>query len=49
VREGIKLDIGYGNFIQPERNEGMEDLGIIRNGALAIGGKEIVAVGETAP
>jgi len=25
----------------------MEDLGIIRNGALAIEGKEIVAVGET--
>jgi len=31
----------------PKTKGGMEDLGIIRNGALAIKGKEIVAVGET--
>ena len=31
----------------PKTKEGMQDLGIIRNGAVAIDGKEIVAVGET--
>ncbi len=31
----------------PKTKEGMEELGIIRNGALAIEGKEIIAVGET--
>jgi imidazolonepropionase len=31
----------------PKTKEAMADLGIIRNGALAIDGKEIVAVGET--
>ena len=31
----------------PKTKDGMQDLGIIRNGAVAIDGEEIVAVGET--
>ncbi|OGN95931.1 MAG: imidazolonepropionase, partial [Chloroflexi bacterium RBG_13_51_36] len=47
IKNASELVTARGAKGSPKTKEGMADLGIIRNGALAIDGKEIVAVGET--
>jgi imidazolonepropionase len=47
IKNASELVTARGATGGPKTKEGMQDLGIIRNGALAIDGKEIVAVGET--
>jgi len=47
IKNASELVTARGPRGSPKTKEAMEDLGIIRNGALAIDGKEIVAVGET--
>jgi imidazolonepropionase len=47
IRNASELVTARGTSGGPKTKEGMVDLGIIRNGALAIVGKEIVTVGET--
>ena len=47
VKNASELVTARGAKGGPKTKEGMDDLGIIRNGALAIEGNEIVAVGET--
>jgi imidazolonepropionase len=47
VKNASELVTARGAGGNPKTKQDMEDLGIIRNGALAIEGREIVAVGET--
>ena len=47
IKNASELVTARGAQGSPKTKEGMEELGIIRNGALAIEGKEIIAVGET--
>src|SRR4030043_835184 len=47
IKNASELVTARGARGSPKTKEGMQDLGISRNGALAIDGKEIVAVGET--
>jgi imidazolonepropionase len=47
IKNASELVTARGARGSPKTTEGMQDLGIIRNGALAIDGKEIVTVGET--
>ena len=47
IRNAAELVTARGAKDSPKTKEGMQELGIIKNGALAIHGKEIVAVGET--
>ncbi len=47
IKNASELVTARGAKGSPKTKEGMADLGIIRNGALAIDGEEIVAVGET--
>ena len=47
IRNASELVTARGARGSPKTKEGMQDLGIIKNGAVAVEGKEIVAVGET--
>lgn len=47
IKNASELVTARGAGGGPKTKKGMADLGIIRNGALAMKGKEIVAVGET--
>jgi imidazolonepropionase len=47
IKNASELVTARGARGGPKTKESMADLGIIRNGAVAINGKEIVAVGET--
>ncbi|MDH4067669.1 MAG: imidazolonepropionase [Dehalococcoidia bacterium] len=47
IKNASELVTARGPRGSPKTKEAMEDLGIITNGAVAIDGKEIVAVGET--
>ena len=47
IKNASELVTARGARGDPKTKEAMADLGIIRNGALAIHGKEIVAVGQT--
>lgn len=47
IKNASELVTAQGARGAPKTKEAMQDLGIIRNGALAIDGNEIVAVGET--
>ena len=47
IKNASELVTARGTRGSPKTKGGMNELGIIRNGALAIKGKEIVAVGET--
>src|SRR4030042_2348243 len=47
IKNASELVTARGARGGPKTTDGMQDLGIIRNGALAIDGTEIVAVGET--
>jgi imidazolonepropionase len=47
IKNASELVTARGARGSPKTKDGMQDLGIIRNGAVAIDGEEIVAVGET--
>ena len=47
IKNASELVTARGGRGSPKTKDGMQELGIIKNGALAIHGKEIVAVGET--
>jgi imidazolonepropionase len=47
IKNASELVTASGARGGPKTKEGMEELGVIKNGALAIEGNEIVAVGET--
>jgi imidazolonepropionase len=47
IKNASELVTARGDRGSPKTKEGMQELGIIKNGALAIHRKEIVAVGET--
>jgi len=47
IKNASELVTAGGAVGYPKTKQNMEDLGIIRNGAVAIGGAQIVAVGET--
>jgi len=47
IKNASELVTARGAKGSPKTKEGMNGLGIIRNGAVAVNGKEIVAVGET--
>jgi len=47
IKNASELVTAQGTRGSPKTKDGMQDLGIIRNGAVAIDGEQIVAVGET--